>query len=166
MYNVNSRKSYIWAIPCKSEPIPHTREKTSPSLRFSIPEQGKERQLVSVFFWHANCCLICDRISIRRCVVYRQKWLEGQVAPPAKSQFRGQDIRTAIFAGEIWEMRYWKTPPTIIWIAQFKLPYVMLICVHTGQNTVIRMIRNTLIQISHFTLIWKLSYSSYISKIT
>ena len=32
----------------------------------------------------------------RKCMVYRQKWLEGHVALPPKSQFRGQGIHTAI----------------------------------------------------------------------
>ena len=62
-------------------PSVHTIEKTFLSLRFSIPERG-EAWLVSVFFWHADCLFIWDRISIRKCVVYRRKWLEGLVAPP------------------------------------------------------------------------------------
>ena len=47
-------------------------------------------------------------------MVYCRKWLKGHVAPPPKSQFRGQGIHTAI------------------------------ICVHTVQNTVIQMMHNLL----------------------
>ena len=50
-------------------PSVHTREKTSPSLWFSIPEPGEEAWLV---FWHADWYFIGDRISItiRKCAVY------------------------------------------------------------------------------------------------
>ena len=68
----------------------HERKKTSLNLRFSIPEWGGEAWLVSVFFWHADC------YSILKCAVYWRKWLEGHIAPPPKSQFRGQGIHTAI----------------------------------------------------------------------
>ena len=37
----------------------------------------------------------CASVHLQR-VVYRRKWLESHVAPPPKSQFRGQDIHTAI----------------------------------------------------------------------
>ena len=57
----------------------HMREKTSTSLRFSIPERGEEVWLI---FWHADWYFIWDRISIRKCAVYRRKWLDGHVAPP------------------------------------------------------------------------------------
>ena len=70
----------------------HTREDTKPNLQFSIPEQGE----AWVVFWHADWYFIWDRISIRNCMVYRRKWLKGHVAPPPKSQFRGQGIHTAI----------------------------------------------------------------------
>ena len=75
--------SDIWITNCT-----HLRKKTLPSLQFSIPEQGEEAWLVSVFFWHAACYFICDRISIRKCTVYRRKWLEGHVVPTAVSQIK------------------------------------------------------------------------------
>ena len=94
-FHMRADKKLQWwiAIAIFELPSVHTREKTSQSLRFSIPEQGEEVWLVSVFFWHANCYFIWDRISIRKCVVSWLKWL-GQVALPPKSQFRG--IHTAI----------------------------------------------------------------------
>ena len=75
-------------------PDVHTREKTSLSLWFSIPEQGEEVWLVSVFFWHADCYFIWDFLFLENCVVYLRKWLEGYVAPPPKSQFKGQGIHS------------------------------------------------------------------------
>ena len=94
----------IWITECT-----HEREKTSLSLRFSIPERGEEARLVSVFWWHADCYFI----STRKCAVYRRKWLEGHVhvAPPPKSQFSSQGIHIQRFCFMIWEMRHWKTPP-------------------------------------------------------
>ena len=118
-------------------PRVHTREKISPSLRFSIPERGEEAWLI---FRHADWCFIWDRISIRKCVVYRQKWLEGHVAPPPKSQFRGQGIHTAISLRYLRDASLEKHLQTVIWIPQFILHIAMLICVHTVQNTIIRMI--------------------------
>ena len=45
---------------------------------------------------------------------------------------------------------------TIIWIAQFKLAFMILICVHTGQNTVIKtMETRIIILIAHFAHVWK-----------
>ena len=82
-------------------PSVHTREKTSLSLRISIPERGEKAWLVSVFFWHVDCYFIWDRISIRKCVVYWWKRLEGHVALPPKSQFRGQGIHTAISLSDL-----------------------------------------------------------------
>ena len=82
----------IWITECT-----HEREKTSQSLLFSIPERGEEACLVSVFFWHADCYFI----SIRKCAVYRRIRLEGHVAPPPKSQFRGQGIHTAILLRDL-----------------------------------------------------------------
>ena len=81
------------AIAIFELPSVHTGEKTSPSLRFSIPERGQEAWFV---FWHAEWCFILDRIAIRKCTVYWRKWLEGHVAPPPKSQFSGQGIHTVI----------------------------------------------------------------------
>ena len=73
----------------------HTREKTSPSLRFSIPERGEKHGsfLYSSDNVHADCYFIWDRTSIK-CAVYWWKSLEGHVALPPKSQFRGQGIHT------------------------------------------------------------------------
>ena len=51
------------------------REDFSQFARFSILERGEEVWLVSVFFWHADCYFI----SIRKCAVYQQKWLEGHI---------------------------------------------------------------------------------------
>ena len=81
------------AIAIFELPSVHTGEKTSPSLRFSIPERGQEAWFV---FWHAEWYFILDRIAIRKCTVYWRKWLEGHVAPPPKSQFSGQGIHTVI----------------------------------------------------------------------
>ena len=39
--------------------------------------------------------IFCAAVHMQR-VVYRRKWLEGHVAPPPKSQFRGQGIQLAI----------------------------------------------------------------------
>ena len=79
---------------------------------------------------------MCSAYVVYTC---RRKWLEGHVALPPKSQFRGQCDVAAWFKRCVTG----KQLRTIIWIAQFKLRFVMLICVHMGQNTVIRMIRNS-----------------------
>ena len=63
--------------------------------------------------------------------------------PPPKSQFRGQGINRAISLAWFERCVTGKHLRTVIWIAQFKLRFVMLICVHTDQNTVIRMIHNS-----------------------
>ena len=65
-------------------PSVHTRE------RRLLREWGEEAWLVSMFFYHADCCLI----FIRKCVVYQQK-LVHEALPP-ESQFRGQGIHTTI----------------------------------------------------------------------
>ena len=121
----------IWITKCT-----HEREKTFPSLRFSIPERGEEAWLISVFCWHADCYFI----SIRKCAVYRRKWLEGHVAPPPKSH--NLEVKAFIrrFRCMIWEMGHWKTPPDHHVNCAIQ---ITLICVYTGQNTVIRMIRNS-----------------------
>ena len=41
---------------------------------------------------------------------YRRKWLEGHVAPPPKSQFRGQGIHTVISLHDLRDAYNWKTP--------------------------------------------------------
>ena len=134
--------------------------------QLSVLEQGEEANMarLAVFFWHADCYnFIWDRISIRKCTVYRRKWLEGHVAPPPpppppESQFRGQGIHSysdfaAWFERCISGKHLWTT---IIWIAQFKLAFVLLICVHVGQNTIIRiMVTQMIILIAHFSLVWK-----------
>ena len=59
----------------------------------------------------------------------------------------------------IWEMRHWNTPPDHHFncAIQFSLHDANLL--HTGQNTVIRMI----IQIAHYALVWKPSISAQVS---
>ena len=84
-----------------------------------------------------NCCFVanfvdkglvddsttdCYFISIRKGAVYRRKWPEGHIAPPPKSQFRGQGIHTAILLCDLRDASlHGKHLRTIIWIAQFKL---------------------------------------------
>ena len=75
----------------------YTRERRL--LRFcglAFQSEEKKRGSFLCSDWHADCYFIWDRIYIRKCAVYRWKWLEGHVAPPPKSQFRGQGIHTAI----------------------------------------------------------------------
>ena len=55
--------------------------------------------------------IIWDRISLRKCAVYQQKWLEGHIALLPKSQFWGQCIHTAISPFFFWEMHHCKKPP-------------------------------------------------------
>ena len=74
------------------------------NLCFSISERG------SFFFFTCWLHFIWDRISIRKCAVYRQKWLQDDVASPPKSQFRGQDIHRQ-FRCMIWEMCHSETRP-------------------------------------------------------
>ena len=56
----------------------------------------KVELITFVFLRHADCYFISDIISISKCVVYQQKWLEGHVAlpppPPPPITFRGQGI--------------------------------------------------------------------------
>ena len=97
-----------------------------------------------------------DRISLRKCAVYQQKWLEGHVALLPKSQFRGQCIHTAISLHDLRDASLQKNLQINIWIAQSKLAFMMLICVHMGQNTVIQMtVTPMIILIAHFGLVWK-----------
>ena len=42
----------------------------------------------------------CASVHMQR-AVYRRKWLEGHVAPPAKSRFRGQGIHTVILLHDL-----------------------------------------------------------------
>ena len=97
----DSKLQWRIVIPIFSLLSVHTRETTSPSLQCSIPERGEEAWLISVFVWHADCYFIWDRISIRKCAVYRQTWLEGHVAPAPFGNFA------------VWfeRLRHWKTPP-------------------------------------------------------
>ena len=130
----------IWITECKQE---REREKTSLSLLSSIPKRRQETWLVSAFSWHADCYFI----SIRKCAVYRRKWIEGHIAPPPKSQFRGQSIHTAISLRDLRDVLLENTSGP-----SFELCYSnYAVCVHTGQNAVICMI----IQIAHFALVWK-----------
>ena len=117
-------------------------ERTLQSLRFDIPERGEEAWLVSVFFWHAECYFIWDIISIRKCAVYRRKWLEGHRAPPPDNDL---EVKAFIqqFSCMIWDLRHWKTPPDHHLNSAIQMTFVMLICVHTGQNTLIRRICNS-----------------------
>ena len=116
-HTIEDSKLQWWIVIAIFElPSVHTREreKTSLSLRFSIPERGEETWLVSVFLiWHAHWYFIWDRICIRKCTVYLQKWLEGHIAPPPppppNHNLEGKAF-TRRFRCVIWEMRHWKTP--------------------------------------------------------
>ena len=52
--------------------------------------------------------------------------------------FVAQNLPTPLFERCVTGKHLW----TIIWIAQLKLAFVMLVCIHTGQNTIISMIGN------------------------
>ena len=56
------------------------------------------------------------------------------VAPPPKSQFRGQGIHTVISLPDLRDASLENISEPI------KLSFVMIICIHMGQNTIIRMI--------------------------
>ena len=56
-----------------------------------------------------------------KCTVYRRKWLEGHVAPPPKSQFRGQGIYTAISLRDLRDASLENTSGQSLQFAQFKL---------------------------------------------
>ena len=113
----------------------HTREDTKPNLQFSMPERGEEVRLV---FWHADWCFIWDRISIRKCAVYRRKWLESQITYQRSRHSYGE------FASWFERCVTGKhLRSVVIWVAQFKLRIAMQTCVHTVQNTVIGMMRNS-----------------------
>ena len=130
-----------WRIVIEIFELERRRLRRVCTLQFSIPEQGEEAWLVPVFYWHTDCYFIWYRISITKCAAYRRKWLEGHVAPPPPppiSQFWGQGIHTAISLRDLRDASVGKHLWTITWIAQFKLAFVMLICVHMGQNNVIR----------------------------
>ena len=58
---VNSKLQWQIVNAIFELPSVHTGEKTSPILRFSIPERREEAWLVSVFFWQADCYFIRDR---------------------------------------------------------------------------------------------------------
>ena len=102
----------IWITKCTRE-----REKTSPCLRFSIPEQGWSVARFCVLL----TCWLLFHFNIRKRTVYRRKWLEGHVALPPKSKFRGQGIHTAILLRDLRDAFTGKHLLTIIWIAQVKL---------------------------------------------
>ena len=121
----------------------HGRERPQWVCGLAFQSGEKKRGSFPCFSWNADYYFIWDRISIRKCVILRPKWLEGHVALPPKSQFRGQGIHTAISLSDLRDASLENTSGQFIWIAQFKLPFVMLICVHTGHNTVMRMIRNS-----------------------
>ena len=114
----------------------YTREKTQSWICGLAFQSGEKKR--GPFFSHADWNFIWDRISIRKCAVYRRKWL-GHVAPPSKSQFRGQGIHTAI-----WEMHHWKTPPDHHLNCAIQITHHDAnLHVHTVQNTVIREMRNS-----------------------
>ena len=72
-----------------------------PNLGFSIPEREKNVWVPCQSNMH-GARIACA--SVHTCiqhVVYRRKWLEGHVAPPPKSQFRGQGIHTAILLHDL-----------------------------------------------------------------
>ena len=77
--------------------------------------------------------------------------------PPPQSQFRGQGIHIPIWLCDLRDASLEKKHPwTNIWNGQFKLVFVMLICIYTGQNTVIRMtVTQMIILIAYFALVWK-----------
>ena len=134
-------------------PSVYTTEKILPSLGFSIPEQGEKAWLISVFFWHADCYFIWDRIYIRKCTVYRWKWIEGHLAPlpppPKKKKKKNHNLEVKAFIRQFERCVTGKLLRISIWTAHFKLAFVMLICIHPGQNTVIRMTVTRMI-IAHF----------------
>ena len=120
----------------------HEREDFAEFAVLAFQSGEKKRgSIVSVFFWHADCYFIWDRISIRKCAVYRQTWLESHIAPPPNHNLEVKALKIRRFAAWFEGCVTGKHLRTIIWIVQ--LPFVMLICVHTGQNTAIRMIRNS-----------------------
>ena len=56
------------------------------SLQFSIPKRGEQGWLVSVFLWHADCYLIWDRISIRKCAVFLRWWFRRSRSTVSQDQ--------------------------------------------------------------------------------
>ena len=104
----------------------HTRERRLFWV-FGLAFQSREKKHGSfVFFWRADCYFIWERIFIRKCVRNRRSHCSAPPPPPKKSQFRGQGIHTAISRLDLRDL-------CVIWIAQFKFAFVMLICIHTGQ---------------------------------
>ena len=111
---------------CKSATCPHIPEPVR-NLSLSLPD---------CFLGHScsqykgnNDPYTCPRTECRNDIIasttcpdrvralvdvrlYQQKWLEGQVARPLKSQFKGQGIHTAISLRNLRDAsRCWKTPP-------------------------------------------------------
>ena len=126
----------IWMTECT-----HKRKRQVCQVCGLAFQSGEKKIcLVSMFFWHADCYFICDRISIRKWTVYRRKWLEGHIAASPKSKFSGQSSHTSILLHNLSVTR--KHLWTIIWIFQLKLAFVILIWAHKGQNTIISMIGN------------------------
>ena len=98
------------------------------------------------YFRHADWYFIWDRIYIRKCMVYRWKWLEDHVTPPPKPQFRGQGIHTTILPHDLRDGSLENTSGPSFELHNSNYPRWCLICIHTGQNTIIRM---TITQIDH-----------------
>ena len=81
----------IWITQCTNE---------RPNFRFRIPEQEKMHGscLGTLPIKHAQSShfLCFCTYAARGVYFFRRKWLERHIAPPLKSQFRGQGIHTAI----------------------------------------------------------------------
>ena len=75
----------IWITQCTHE---------RPNLGFSIPEREKNVWVPCQSNMH-GARISCASVHMQR-AVYRRKWLEGHLASPPKSQFRGQGIHTVI----------------------------------------------------------------------
>ena len=74
----DSKSQWRIVIAIFELPSVHMREKTSVSLWFSIPEWGEETWLFLCVL--LTCWLLFNlKISIRKCAVYRRKWLEGHI---------------------------------------------------------------------------------------
>ena len=116
----------------------YTREKTRSHI-CDFAFQSGEKKHGSFFYMLSD---ISFEISIRKCAVYRRKWLEGHVAPPSNYNFE-VEVFIQRFAAWFERCVTGKHLRTVIWIAQFKLRIAMQICVHKVQNTVIRVMRNS-----------------------
>ena len=132
-FHTRADSKWQWQIVIAIFELPSVHTRESRLRRFcGLAFQGgdKKRGSFFVFFWNADCSFIWDRISIRKCAVYRAEVVRrSRSSAPLNHNLEGQGNHTAILLRDLRDASLENTSGQSFELHNSKFPFVMLFCV-------------------------------------